>query len=65
MLAMIGAPEGLLILGAVLLLFGARRLPDLARSLGEGIREFRKSTRALAEDEETASDKPISKTKES
>ena len=40
-----GAPgpfELLLILFVVLLLFGARRLPDLARSLGRSLSEFRK-----------------------
>ena len=34
-----------LILTVVLLLFGARKLPALARSLGQGIKEFRKGIR--------------------
>ena len=38
----IGWPEILLILLIVLLLFGAKRLPDLARSLGKSLREFKK-----------------------
>ena len=38
----IGWPEILLILMVVLLLFGAKRLPDLARSLGKSLREFKK-----------------------
>ena len=38
----IGWPEILLILLVVLLLFGAKRLPDLARSLGKSLREFKK-----------------------
>jgi sec-independent protein translocase protein TatA len=29
----------------VILLFGARKLPDLARGLGQGIKEFKKATR--------------------
>ena len=37
--------EIVLILAVVLLLFGARKLPGLARGLGQGIREFRKSVR--------------------
>lgn len=35
--------EWIIILVIVLLLFGSKRLPELARSLGAGIREFRKS----------------------
>jgi len=37
----IGGWEVLLILLVVLLLFGAKRLPDLAKGLGKGIREFK------------------------
>jgi sec-independent protein translocase protein TatA len=36
-----GTPEIMLILGAVLLLFGGKKLPELARGLGKGIREFK------------------------
>ncbi|MGF1470588.1 MAG: twin-arginine translocase TatA/TatE family subunit [Rubrobacteraceae bacterium] len=36
-----GGPEVLIILGVVVLLFGAKRIPELARSLGSGAREFR------------------------
>src|SRR3989337_1404452 len=35
-----GAPEMIFILLIVLLLFGARKIPELARGLGKGIREF-------------------------
>jgi len=37
----LGAPELLLILLIVLLIFGAGKLPEVFRSLGSGIREFR------------------------
>jgi sec-independent protein translocase protein TatA len=37
-----GLPELLLILFVVLLLFGARRLPELAKSLGKSLGEFKK-----------------------
>ena len=38
----IGFTEILLILFVVLILFGARRLPELARSIGKAVSEFRK-----------------------
>ena len=41
-LAMIGMTEGLIIGGVVLLLFGARKLPELARSMGSSVSEFKK-----------------------
>ncbi len=37
----VGFPELLLILAIVLVFFGGRRIPELARGLGEGIRSFR------------------------
>jgi sec-independent protein translocase protein TatA len=43
MLGSIGVPELLIILLIVIIIFGARRLPELGKSLGEGIRNFRKS----------------------
>ncbi|MGH2709475.1 MAG: Sec-independent protein translocase subunit TatA/TatB [Actinomycetota bacterium] len=38
----IGAPELIMIVGAIALLFGAKRLPEFARSLGKAKTEFRK-----------------------
>jgi sec-independent protein translocase protein TatA len=58
MLAGIGTYELLIVLGIVILLFGARRLPELGKSLGDGIREFRKSTRNLAQDEKKEPEEP-------
>ena len=57
----IGTTEGLMILAVVALLFGARKLPELGRSLGEGIREFRKTSRELVEDDDKTSDKAAEK----
>jgi TatA/E family protein of Tat protein translocase len=48
----IGWQEILLILLIALLLFGARKIPDLARSLGKGIKEFRKGLREIENPEE-------------
>jgi sec-independent protein translocase protein TatA len=39
----IGAPEIILLLLVALLLFGAKRLPEIGRSLGTGMREFKDS----------------------
>ena len=53
----LGAPEIVVILLIVLLLFGAKKLPELARSLGQGIKEFRKSVKEISEDvDDTGSD---------
>ena len=46
-----GGQQLLIILLVVLLLFGAKRLPDLARSMGSSIKEFRSATKdALSDD---------------
>ena len=46
--------EIILILLLALILFGAKKLPELARGLGQGIREFKKSTREVQEELENA-----------
>ncbi len=48
---MVGVPELVWIFLIILLLFGAKKLPDLAAGLGKGIREFKK---AASEVEESA-----------
>jgi len=45
--SMPGGMEIVLILVVVLLLFGARKIPELARGLGRGIREFKDATREV------------------
>ena len=56
----LGWQEILLILLALLLLFGAKRLPELGRSLGKGMREFKQSLSGLSEelDKEEKKEKP-------
>lgn len=41
----LGTPELLVILVIVMLLFGARRIPDLMKGFGEGIRSFKEGMR--------------------
>ena len=54
----LGYQELLIILVIVLILFGANRLPELARSLGSSVKEFKKGvTEAKAEDTGTPSKK--------
>lgn len=45
----LGTQEIVLILVVLGLLFGAKRLPELGRSLGDGLKEFKKATKALTE----------------
>jgi len=49
----IGFPELLVILGVAVLLFGGKKIPEVAKGLGEGIRNFKS---ALKGDEETKHD---------
>jgi sec-independent protein translocase protein TatA len=44
MILFIGGGELMLVVLAVLLLFGSNKLPELAKMLGKGVREFRKAT---------------------
>lgn len=50
MFGQIGMQEILLILFILLLLFGAKRLPELGQSLGKGIREFKRGVSEIKED---------------
>jgi sec-independent protein translocase protein TatA len=48
----IGPWEILILLLVVLLIFGPKRLPELGRSLGRGMREFKNSVKEIGEDKE-------------
>ncbi|MEF8725807.1 MAG: twin-arginine translocase TatA/TatE family subunit [Candidatus Bipolaricaulota bacterium] len=51
----LGPTELIIILVIVLVIFGGEKLPDLARSLGEGVREFNKEKKKIQEEyDETA-----------
>jgi sec-independent protein translocase protein TatA len=51
-LGSVGPMELIILLTIILLLFGAKRIPELARGLGTGIREFRKGTSGQDEKDE-------------
>lgn len=50
----LGGTEVVLILFAILLLFGAKRIPELAKGLGRGIREFKDATKEIKTDIENS-----------
>jgi sec-independent protein translocase protein TatA len=50
-----GAPEILIIAVVILLLFGAKRIPELARGLGQGIKEFRQASNDIKKEIEDSS----------
>jgi len=52
-LGYMGTQEWMILLLIVLVLFGASRLPALARSIGEALTEFRRATRTEDETEQT------------
>jgi len=52
----IGTPELLVILVIVLLLFGAKKLPELARSLGSSVKEIRKGVNEGLSDDKSSTD---------
>ena len=51
----LGGGEIVLILALVLILFGAKKLPELAKGLGQGIKEFKKSARETVNEIENKS----------
>ena len=51
-----GGWEIILILAVVLILFGAKKLPELAKGLGSGIKEFKKATREVTDEIQSAAD---------
>jgi sec-independent protein translocase protein TatA len=53
--AFLGGWEIVLILAVVLILFGAKKLPELAKGLGTGIKEFKKATREVTDEIQNAS----------
>lgn len=49
MFGRIGSSEVLLIFGLVLIIFGPRKLPEIGRTMGKGLREFRQAVNDVRE----------------
>ncbi len=55
----LGGGEIILILTGALLLFGGKKLPELAKGLGQGIREFKKATSSASDEMRQAIEEPV------
>ena len=67
-LALFGLPgymEVIIVLLAILLLFGGKKLPELARGLGKGITEFKKGLKGVKDEIDTAANEDDEKTEDS
>jgi sec-independent protein translocase protein TatA len=56
-LGMIGGPQIILIIAVVLLLFGGRKIPELMKGLGSGIKEFKNATKEVEEENSKTDEK--------
>ncbi|MEO5651958.1 MAG: Sec-independent protein translocase subunit TatA [Marmoricola sp.] len=54
----LGAPELLIIVGIIVLLFGAKKLPELARGSGRALRIFKAETKGLLDDDDDETKTP-------
>ncbi len=54
----VGPTELILIVLIIVIIFGARKLPELGKSMGESIKNFKKSISSKEKDEELPPDKP-------
>ncbi|MCP5061907.1 MAG: twin-arginine translocase TatA/TatE family subunit [Ignavibacteriae bacterium] len=50
MFGSMGATEIILIIVAIVLLFGAKKIPELAQGIGKGMKEFKKAVKEVEED---------------
>ncbi|HLR08089.1 MAG TPA: twin-arginine translocase TatA/TatE family subunit [Bacillota bacterium] len=60
-MAQIGFPSLILILIVALIIFGPKKLPEIGKAAGQTLREFKKSTRDLTEDESDKANRDDSK----
>lgn len=53
----LGTPEIILIAIVILVLFGAKKIPELMQGLGKGVKEFKKATSDIEKDMNTPEDR--------
>ena len=58
----LGGGELVLVIVAILILFGAKRIPEFAKGLGKGINEFKKASREVTDEIERAGEEPPPRT---
>jgi len=54
---MIGTPEIILIVLVILLLFGGKKIPEMMKGLGKGVKSFKDGVNGIADDDEKAEKK--------
>tara|TARA_Y100001970_G_scaffold133010_1_gene164086 strand:- start:201 stop:386 length:186 start_codon:yes stop_codon:yes gene_type:complete len=59
----LGAPEIIIIFAVILILFGGKKLPEFARGLGKGLREFKKATKEIKNEIDSSTDEINDKNK--
>ncbi|MBR3829009.1 MAG: twin-arginine translocase TatA/TatE family subunit [Bacteroidales bacterium] len=52
----LGAPEIILIVLAVLILFGGKKIPELMRGLGKGVKEYKNAVNSVEDEVKSATD---------
>lgn len=52
--AILGGTELIVVFGAILVLFGAKKIPEFAKGLGQGIKEFKKASRDVTDEFQNA-----------
>ncbi|MAV59563.1 MAG: twin-arginine translocase TatA/TatE family subunit [Candidatus Marinimicrobia bacterium] len=57
----LGAPEIIIIFVLVLVFFGGKKLPEFARGLGKGLKEFKKATKDIKDEIESSTEEDSKK----
>lgn len=58
MLPHVGTPEIIIILAVALIVFGPKKLPEIGRSIGQGLRELKKASRDIMDTLDSVNDEP-------